>query len=501
MSARDPLTLVSFIPETKPSPCGYCKGPDSRSAGGMWAHFMSVQQYKNLLDRGWRRSGRYVYKSNMELTCCPLYTIRCEAGKYEPTRSQKKVAKKVKNFLLRGSAANLKKDGEKIEEDAELPSSNNRAKNHDSSTIPMKGEGGGSPNKDRVDLAINPAREGNPLLEGEQGNNQVDLSINPAREERRVLGLKKAKVRRIERNRLKAGVSDNSQQDKVIKSCEKTISDHLPSATSLLGLNHSTQQVDASCAHNLSLRLVKADPKDKYFQDHFEESFQLFKKYQMKIHEDKEDEWAESGFKEFLCDSPLAYEEVEGCQVLLGAYHQHYLLDGKLIAVGVLDILPGCVSSVYFYYDPEYSHLSLGTYSAIREIQLTVGLGLKYYYLGFYIHSCDKMRYKGRYSPSDLLSPSAYTWHPIQQCIPLLETNKYSTLNQESSAVPRRAKANLRKVKLYLEGDIVAYNPGLISTLSSSQQGRIGEFLEVCGDLAENIILVLNAEESDEEDS
>lgn len=38
----------------------------------------------------------------------------------------------------------------------------------------------------------------------------------------------------------------------------------------------------------------------------------------------------------------------------------------KLIAVGVLDILPRCVSSVYFFYDPDYSFLSLGVYSALR---------------------------------------------------------------------------------------------------------------------------------------
>lgn len=36
-----------------------------------------------------------------------------------------------------------------------------------------------------------------------------------------------------------------------------------------------------------------------------------------------------------------------------GSFHQQYWLDDdKLIAVGVIDILPKCVSSVYFFYDP-----------------------------------------------------------------------------------------------------------------------------------------------------
>ena len=49
-----------------------------------------------------------------------------------------------------------------------------------------------------------------------------------------------------------------------------------------------------------------------------------------------------------------------------GSFHQQYLLDGKIIAVGVVDILPHSVSSKYLYYDPDYSFLSLGTYSALR---------------------------------------------------------------------------------------------------------------------------------------
>jgi arginyl-tRNA---protein transferase len=37
-----------------------------------------------------------------------------------------------------------------------------------------------------------------------------------------------------------------------------------------------------------------------------------------------------------------------------------YRVDGELIAMGVLDILPGCVSSVYFIYDKAWEKFSLG---------------------------------------------------------------------------------------------------------------------------------------------
>lgn len=37
-----------------------------------------------------------------------------------------------------------------------------------------------------------------------------------------------------------------------------------------------------------------------------------------------------------------------------------YRVDGALIAFAVLDILPGCVSSVYFVYKPGLERFSMG---------------------------------------------------------------------------------------------------------------------------------------------
>lgn len=70
-----------------------------------------------------------------------------------------------------------------------------------------------------------------------------------------------------------------------------------------------------------------------------------------------------------------------------GTFHQKYYVDDQLIAVGVLDILPKCVSSVYLMYDPDYAFLSLGTYTALREIALVKLLHpqlpeLQFYYMG-----------------------------------------------------------------------------------------------------------------------
>lgn len=100
-----------------------------------------------------------------------------------------------------------------------------------------------------------------------------------------------------------------------------------------------------------------------------------------------------------------------------GFYHQQYRINDKhLLAVGVVDILPNCLSSVYAFYDPDLSRtLNLGKVTALREIEWVRRASLhrpslRFYYLGFYIHSCPKMRYKAEYGPSELLCPVVGKW-------------------------------------------------------------------------------------------
>ena len=81
------------------------------------------------------------------------------------------------------------------------------------------------------------------------------------------------------------------------------------------------------------------------------------------IHGDPLDKCNASQFKRFLCKSPLV--PTQG----FGSFHQQYLIDGKIVAVGVIDILPRCVSSVYLYYDPAFHFLSLGTLTSLLEVK------------------------------------------------------------------------------------------------------------------------------------
>jgi hypothetical protein len=66
-------------------------------------------------------------------------------------------------------------------------------------------------------------------------------------------------------------------------------------------------------------------------------------------------------------------------------------------------------------------HVSLG-FACVRVPGGRFRPQLKYYYLGFYIHSCPKMRYKGEYEPSALLCPVTHRW--VSEAGPLQDARR-----------------------------------------------------------------------------
>ncbi|MCM8529417.1 MAG: arginyltransferase [Lentisphaeraceae bacterium] len=92
-----------------------------------------------------------------------------------------------------------------------------------------------------------------------------------------------------------------------------------------------------------------------------------------------------------------------------------YYVDEKLVAVGFLDHGTTGLSSVYFIYDTDYSHLSLGVYGAIKEIELAAKMDLDYYYLGYWINENASMRYKNKYYPHELMDWEAEKWRKVEK--------------------------------------------------------------------------------------
>ncbi|KAF6265845.1 arginine-tRNA-protein transferase [Scenedesmus sp. NREL 46B-D3] len=192
------------------------------------------------------------------------------------------------------------------------------------------------------------------------------------------------------------------------------------------------QQAGAARARRLQVVMVP----NQFIQEEFE----LYCRYQIQQHYDAPADLTPSRYKNFLVDTPLmpvpapaAAAAAGGAAAAgvrggappcgYGSFHQQYWLDGKLVAVGVVDVLPRCLSSKYFFWDPDHAWLSLGRYGALREIEWVQqahaggASDLRYYYLGYYIHTCPKMAYKAEYAPSELLCPQRQVWVGLmQQC-------------------------------------------------------------------------------------
>jgi arginine-tRNA-protein transferase len=96
-----------------------------------------------------------------------------------------------------------------------------------------------------------------------------------------------------------------------------------------------------------------------------------------------------------------------------------YIVDGKLVGVDLIDILDDGISAIYFYYDPDYAHLSLGTYSLLYQIKLAQILELPWIYLGYWVDGCKAFAYKPKFQPQEILDGFPHIseipeWEPWQ---------------------------------------------------------------------------------------
>ncbi|XP_021022638.1 arginyl-tRNA--protein transferase 1 isoform X2 [Mus caroli] len=501
-SAPSP-SLVEYFEGQTSFQCGYCKNKLGSRSYGMWAHSMTVQDYQDLIDRGWRRSGKYVYKPVMDQTCCPQYTIRCHPLQFQPSKSHKKVLKKMLKFLAKGEISKGNCEDEPMDStmedavDGDFALINKLDIKCDLKTLSsdLKGsieseekEKEKSIKKEGSKELIHPQSIEEKLGSGEPSHSikvhigpkpgkGADLSKPPCR---------KAREMRKERQRLKrmqqASAAALEAQGQPVCLLPKAKSNQPKSLEDLI-----FQSLPENASHKLEVRVVRSSPPSPQFKATFQESYQVYKRYQMVIHKDPPDKPTVSQFTRFLCSSPLEAERpANGPECGYGSFHQQYWLDGKMIAVGVLDILPYCVSSVYLYYDPDYSFLSLGVYSALREIAFTRQLHertsqLSYYYMGFYIHSCPKMRYKGQYRPSDLLCPETYVWVPIEQCLPSLDNSKYCRFNQDPEAEDEGRSKELDRLRVFHRRSAMPYGVYKNHQEDPSEEAGVLEYANLVG--------------------
>lgn len=139
-----------------------------------------------------------------------------------------------------------------------------------------------------------------------------------------------------------------------------------------------------------------------------QEHLKLFEKYHLHMKDKKEWEYQQTTADHYYNSFVNGYNEF-GYEVL-------YFDNDKLIAVDLIDILDDGISSIYFYYDPDYEKYSLGKLSLYHQIQIAQEHNKKWIYLGYYVEDCPSLSYKSHYKPYLTLQgrpklDEKYIWH------------------------------------------------------------------------------------------
>lgn len=138
-----------------------------------------------------------------------------------------------------------------------------------------------------------------------------------------------------------------------------------------------------------------------------EDRFRLYEDYCRDRHGKVHDpENSALSYYAFLVDSPLGSVAVT----------EYFLPSGEgwtLAGNGYLDVLPDGLSSIYFAWTAEARGLSLGTFSVLREIQLSRELGKRWYYLGFWVPGSRVMDYKANFRPAEIAREGV--WIPLSE--------------------------------------------------------------------------------------
>ena len=91
-----------------------------------------------------------------------------------------------------------------------------------------------------------------------------------------------------------------------------------------------------------------------------------------------------------------------------------YFERGRLVGVGLADVVSEALSSVYFFHDPGWRPKAPGVFSVLQQARFAQEHGLRYQYLGYWIEECQSMSYKSNYRPHEILQ-----WYPADNEEPM----------------------------------------------------------------------------------
>jgi arginine-tRNA-protein transferase len=467
-----------------PQSCGYCKvdGKKNKTSykWGFAASEMPADLYENLMFLGWRRCGDYYYKNDLNKSCCKLYSMRLDVDRFKINKNQKKVMKNFRKYLTgQPLKSTVDEDFEMVDKILTDPYEEeiNRIINEylnspgfvelfNKFTIYLKFKVFFNKNNKYGDYSSNVF-----IILYHTVKNSVEFkSYTPKEFHKFVYDLfnksieTKFKITLSENTgHLNFFISNeeflkfreeklkNENKPKKLKT-QKTIS--LKENEKEYKLEYFEEIVTTPLIAENDLKhkyTVELEPNSKFTN----EKFEVYKKYQKAIHHDKDKEltkerylqgWGTSDLRSnntFNSNNPLHPKNY-------GTYDLVHRIDGKVVAVGILDILPTSMSSVYLYYDPDYAFLNLGILTAVREIEYFKHLrkeldnSFRYYVMGFYSYTCQKMKYKGNYHPSEILCQATHNYVDLDSNLEKIKENKIQQLSTE----PKNAEIDVIKLEI-----------------------------------------------------
>lgn len=129
------------------------------------------------------------------------------------------------------------------------------------------------------------------------------------------------------------------------------------------------------------------------------EQYRLFSAYQRARHEGGDmSGMAFNDYRAMVEDTPVTSRTVE--------FRDD---EGTLVAVMLMDRMQDSLSAVYSFFDGSMARRSLGTFMILWMVEHARTLGLPYVYLGYWIDGSDKMAYKERFRPLEVLGDDGWS--------------------------------------------------------------------------------------------
>ncbi|KAF9971005.1 Arginyl-tRNA--protein transferase 1 [Actinomortierella ambigua] len=372
----DPFSIVKPIGFSIAS-CGYCLSKNTAHVYGANAMRLTAQDYQDLIDRGWQRSGFYLYKPNAR--------DRLDALAFQPSKHQRKVLGRFNRYIQNEYTPRRYSRGESVmhdgEGDAEGEGEHEDDRATDSSQSP-------EPRAARASSRTPSSRALADQQSVPDASSSFLMRIHATEEDKREEGCRWRKFRVV----LESPVSRQDKKD-LYFNYQRTI--HKVSESSL-----TTECFEQNIVHTPLVGqypTASNQPTDAQSVGHG--TYHLC----------------------YYIDDRLAALAV--LDILPKYISSHYFYyDPALFSLS-----PG-----------QYS--ALREIALVKELRATPGFeDLTYYTLGHYIHTNPKMAFKTKFRPSQLLDPETYMWAPLEQCKDILKYRKYSTFTKPGVLSPRAA--------------------------------------------------------------